>query len=157
MPSLATLGFSLLWIASSAGGAEISLPRITVQVGSTVVQAELLLAAQGADLAALQVDLVAAPGLTINAEIGTAASRAGKQLVSGEAAGGQRFLIYGLNQTSLPDGILLTLSITLPKDASGSYALRLTGALASDSLGAEVALDCRDGTITVAARRPPER
>lgn len=145
--------------AISACGTAMGVSFGKLNVGKYAIltpQAVVISAGQSANLAinftpgpdpvaGLQFDLMLPAGFSVTGEtIGPAGSSASKQVSSSAVTGGFRFLIFGLNQNAIPEGILL--NITLNTDTSvrpGPQTLPLTGivgAKADGSAGALVAM-----------------
>jgi uncharacterized protein (TIGR03437 family) len=122
--------------------------------GSAV--ATIQLAGQGSLIAGVQFDLNSDPGLTVSAAIGEGASNAGKNLsTSVLSSGTRRFLIVGLNQNTIPDGVLLTLNIFFPRASGGTqYVLHASNAGATDMSGDAVSMSAEDGVIAVTQLAP---
>jgi hypothetical protein len=142
---------AVAWFATEAIGAQLSIPPVTVRNGSSAAQVEIRLAAAGAQITGLVMDITADAGLTVVPQIGSAASAAGKQLSSSDIAGGKRVVIIGLNQNPIPDGVVYTLTVALPAGAQGSYALHITNASGTDASGNILPLGTADGAVVVGA------
>lgn len=142
------LAFFLFMLALPA--AQITVPSVPATAGSTVT-ANILFAAQGAQCTGLQFDLQFDASLTISATMGAAGSAAGKSIgTSTPSPGTTRFVIAGLNQTAIGDGVVVTLSIVVPAGSTtANYTLHVLNQLASDSTGASIALTAVDGAGTV--------
>ena len=83
--------------------------------------------------------------------MGDAAGRAGKSVYLADVAPGQkRFLIVGLNQNSIPDGVLVNLFVNLNSDAPGrEYLLEVSSVVATDANGQPIAVMGANGVLTV--------
>ena len=135
------LGGSGLWAAA------LSLGRLSLKAGESV-EASLSFLAQGALVTAIQFDLDYDDAqLRITASAGPAAFRAEKDL----AVNGKRYVIAGLNQNALSDGVLVVLRLSASGSVAGSYPLRLTRVVATDKDGRAVGVTASDGTVTVEA------
>jgi hypothetical protein len=87
---------------------------------------------------------------------GYSASGAGKSLTMAELGSGKRrFLIAGLNQAGIPDGVLLTLSVAVPSAALGrQFPLHLAAAGGADKDGKSAPFATSDGLLTVGTNLP---
>ena len=66
------------------------------------------------------------------------------------APGQKRFVIAGMNQDSIPDGVLVNLFVYLRLDAPGSeYPCRSPTLVGADADGQAVAVTGADGALTV--------
>jgi hypothetical protein len=134
----------------SAQCAQLSIGSVTAQAGSTVSVA-VSFASEGARVAGLQFDLIADPALSFGAGAGPAATNAGKDVYRVVIASGRtRILVAGLNQSTLGDGVAVTLAAFVSNSVpAGTYALRLTNLAASDPDGIAVPLSGADGRLTI--------
>ena len=133
----------LVFAVFTAQAAQITVPSVSAQPGRTVT-ADVQYAAQGALVTAIQLDLEYDPALTVSVTIGSPAAGAGKSLTTSDlSAGKKRILIAGLNQNALPDGVLLSLSISVSSSAGNSaqYPLHISNAAGTDKDGKSVSLD----------------
>lgn len=146
---------TIFW-AGALQAAEIALPTITAKPGDHLV-AGVNFTAQDSQVTGLQFDLECDPGLTIAGSAGTAASSAGKSLATANRASGKkRFLVIGPNQTSLTDGVVVSLNIDLPaKSAARVYVLHISNARATDKEGNPVSLSAVDGRVSIAGVTSP--
>lgn len=143
--------YMAVWLAGcfALNGAEISIPRVTLNPGGTAL-AEIRYAAQTSQVAALQFDLLYdAANLSISSVAGPAATAAGKVLGSADVAPGRkRFLLLGFNQTALADGVIVSLVVSCSPGVSGLQELRLTDGLAADPNGNPIGLATIDGIVS---------
>src|SRR5207253_408608 len=100
---------------------------------------------------AVQFDLEIDTMLNPTAVIGTAAVTAGKSLTAADLGSGKRrFLIAGLNQTTIQDGTLVSLSVVLPVGTSGRiFPFHLSAAGGADKDGRSTQFATADGVLTV--------
>ncbi len=121
--------------------------------GSAVVN--LTLSARGAELTGLQFDLdFDARTLELEASAGPAASAAGKALhasVPAPAALGRlRYVVIGLNQNVIEDGIIARFTVRVqPQAAVGTYVLRLANVIGTRRDGGTLPLPSSDGSLQV--------
>jgi hypothetical protein len=148
----------LLCLGFSAQCTELSIDSATAQAGSSV-QIAVRFVAAGAQVAGLQFDLSFDPTMALGASAAASATSAGKTVYSaGVATGLTRILLAGLNQNTLGDGPVVTLTALVSSGtAAGVYALHLTNAIASDQAGNVLPLTTSDGSVTVngSANLPP--
>ena len=138
----------LLCLCSTA--AELSLPTQSTAPGSHR-SLPVTFASQSSSVTALQFDLrYDGAALTLSATAGAAALTAAKTLhVRDLAPGRKRFVIAGLNQTSLGDGILINLFANLKSKAPPqTYALKLLNIVAADASAQTVTVHPVDGAVT---------
>lgn len=142
--------FAFVLCALAASAAQISVSSVPATAGSTVT-ANIQFAPQGAQATGVQFDLQFDSGLTVTAKIGAAGTAADKIMsTSTLSPGTMRFLIAGLNETAIGDGVIVTLSIVVPATSStANYTLHVLNASASDSNGVSSALTAIDGAVTV--------
>jgi len=136
-------------LVSSLDAAELSVPT-QVAHGGSVVNVSVGYGAKGATVAALEFDLEYDPSaLTITAEIGSAATSAGKFLAMNVLSSGQiRFLIFGFNQNVIGDGSVVVLTIQVSANSSvGPHRLDILNALGADPSGQGVPVETRSGQV----------
>jgi hypothetical protein len=140
----------LLASCFSLNAAELSIPKITVGPGAEAV-AEIRYAAQDSRIAALQLDLnYDGANLKISAVAGPAATAVEKVIASADVAPGRkRILLYGMNQSLLADGVVVSLLVSATSGVPGTYDLRLTDAIAASSSGNVVPVATIDSSVTV--------
>lgn len=146
-------GLVLLRMTSPA--AQISLSNSAGQVGGSA-SSDVLFAAQGSRVAGLQFDIEADAGLTITAASGTVSIIADKSLNSAALSPGtRRFLVVGLNQNLLDDGVIVSLEVGIPADTNVTrQVLHVTNAQATSDDGNAVSLASVDGAISVQGAAP---
>lgn len=137
-PSVEVLGLSVGTV-SGAQNATVSLP--------------ISLAVAQASVAALQFDLALPAGISfVSATPSSGALGAGKSVSANMVnATTLRVLVFGLNQTVIPSGTLLTLQMKIASGMkSGDNPITVSGVVMSDPAGKTVSGDIdTDGDITV--------
>jgi len=152
------------------------LVALTAFLACTAAQAVTLQAAQvagalGATDVKLPVSFLGASGKSVSAvqftmelnpkqfevtgvALGPAAEAAGKQVWMGDMGQGEYVVIvFGLNQTPIPSGVLAVPVIRVrPKAAGGTFPAALTEAVFSDPGGQAIPGKTIDGSITVFRR-----
>ena len=158
-----TIILVLIFFLISAIGAEAETPHAALSVGSgsgragdTGISVPVTLASSdGAQVSGLNFELnFNTSSLSVSgATIGAAASSADKSLqATYPSAGKVRILIYGFNQTAIPNGTLANIVFNVNANASpGNSLLSLSDAAASDPGGASVLLNLSNGSFTVIA------
>ncbi len=148
----AGLTMALLHSAPPAAAAVlVSVPASLLARGDSAVIPVTSLS-QGGSASGLQFDLLydgAAVG--VSATAGDAAGQGGKAVYVADVAPGQkRFVIAGMNQDSIPDGVLVNLFVYLRLDAPGSeYPLQVSNVVGADADGQAVAVTGANGALTV--------
>ena len=125
-------------------GANSGSPRSAVPVSVT-------LSGAGNSISAIQFDLSCdSDAIHLSFTAGAAVRTAGKSLYTAVMGpGSERVLIVGLDQASLPDGVLLNLLAGIPDGtAAGTYTLLLSNVAAVGPDGTSVALVASAGAIT---------
>lgn len=126
--------------AAGAQQLTISGPNGAVRAGATVTLTVTLTGSSGQNIAALQ-GSVANPGGTVTCTAGAAAIAAGKTVACGTVGNAVVFLVYGLNQNVLADGVVAQLQVALPLTAAaGNISEGLTGTLGASPAGGAVAI-----------------
>jgi hypothetical protein len=124
---LAACAGAQLAVAQSAA---VAASKTTLRVGETVTVTWLLLGGQS-KIAALQYDEQTTGPVAIGARVGAVPTPAQKLAACGTSPA--RCVIYGLNQTAVPDGPLVTAGATAT--APGVIRLGVTNLVASDANG----------------------
>jgi hypothetical protein len=143
---------AMLACGTGLPAADLSLPtRVDVQKRAT-----LNLVLTGADgLAGFQCDLeLDAKAMEAAFQAGPAATAAGKGLIATPIASGKwRLIVAGLNQNSLPDGVvaLLILEVKAPGVLPGAYPIRLLNAAGATKDGKPVPIGPSDGSVIIQA------
>ncbi len=136
--------------------AELSLDPVSISAGS-LVPFVLRFTAAGSTVAALQFDLEYDSALSLTASAGAVALSAGKEIYSAPVSARRtRFLVAGMNQNVLGDGVLTTINAFVSANtAAGALPLRLTNLLACDQDGNVVPLTGKDASVAVSANATP--
>lgn len=102
-------------------------------------------------IASLQFDLVLPTGFTFTSiTIGAAATAAGKSVQASITGGVLRTLVFGVNQTTIGQGLLLTLRFTTDATAPKRlYSLAMTGLTGSTPAGLATILSGVSGSVTL--------
>jgi len=147
------IGFAL-WVTATLA-AQISMPRVAGREGGSVA-ADVQFAAEGSQITGLQFDLAFDANLTVTGTLGPVGSSAGKTLSTSDlAAGKKRFLVVGLNQSAIGDGVLLSLNISVPSSAgTRQYSLSVSNVAATDKDGMSLSLSATSGAVTVGPSLP---
>jgi uncharacterized protein (TIGR03437 family) len=134
----------------STGWAQLSIGPQTGYTGGALV-VPVAFSAGSVAVSAIQFDLIYPSGLSLSAVPGNGMQAGQKSLYTADVSPTQkRFVIVGLNQQIIPDGVLLDLTFGIAASvAPGDYPLKFTAVVASapDGTAAEVA--GQDGTITM--------
>jgi uncharacterized protein (TIGR03437 family) len=140
-----------LFLVAASYAAELSLPAQPAAPGSSLPIA-VAFASQSGSVTAIQFDLqYDSVNLSLSVTVGAAARAAAKSLSFWDLAPGQRrFVIGGLNQNPLADGVLANLFANVTSTApAGAYALKLLNVVASGPSAQAVAVQTVDGAVTV--------
>jgi len=149
--TIARTGVAVFAAVMTAYCAELSLPQSAAAPGANLLL-PVNFVSQSASVTGIQFDLqYDSSALSLTANVGDAARTSGKTLYSRDQAPGlTRFLIVGLNQNLLVDGILINLSANVSSNApAGTYPLKLRNVVATDGSGRAVTVKSVDGSITV--------
>ena len=133
--------------------AQVSLPSVAGSPGASL-SAPVAFASQGQAVSGVQFDLeYDNSAMSLVAIAGSATRTSGKTLYSADLTPGKRrFLIVGLNQNLITDGALIDLLVNLSGGAaSGSYVLKVSGAVAVDPTGLPGIMTGVDGEVTAQA------
>lgn len=145
----------LLALAAAGNAAELSVGSAAATAGQPATL-NVTLASRGAALTGLQFDLeYDATALDVSAAAGPAATNAGKGLQSAMVKPGkQRVLVFGLNQNSISDGIVVVLRVSLKDVAEvGEHAIHLSALVGTNRRAETVAISGQDGSVKVETRR----
>jgi uncharacterized protein (TIGR03437 family) len=153
----AAVGFAGLVLAVFLGAAplaaavQVAVPGWSAAPGGSVA-IPVMCASRDGFASGIQFDLLydgAAVG--VSATAGDAAGNAGKILVSADVApGAKRFVVLGLNQDGIHDGVLVNLLVDVNSDASrGEYRLEVSNVVATDANGQAIAVIGVDGVLVV--------
>jgi uncharacterized protein (TIGR03437 family) len=156
--ALFTQTAALAFLALSVGApvafsSQIGLSNQSASPGASVLS-PVTFAAQANSVSGLQFDVqYNNSALSLAATLSGAATNSGKILFAVDLAPNKkRFLIAGLNQTLIPDGTLMNLSVNIsPTAPSAVYALTLSNLSGTDPSGNDTPVVGSNGTITVNA------
>lgn len=143
---------ALLLSATGAFSSEITLSDQSATPGTSVVS-QISFVSQSSTVSGVQFDVQYDNSvISLAATLADEARSSGKNLYSVDLTPNRkRFLIIGLNQALIPDGILLNLSVNIgPSAPVGVYALSFSNVGGTDPDGHAVVVTGSDGTITVA-------
>jgi len=130
---------------------QLSLPGQTVAPGGSVVL-PVTWSSGNQSVTGIQFDLsYDSTAITLGATVGNGPRNSEKGLYFTDLAPGlRRFILVGLNQAPIPDGILLILFANVRSGArGGEYGLGFENVLATDVSGQQVTTSAGDGTLTV--------
>ena len=153
-PHAKTAALALLMlfrIAPSGFASQIFLPSQIAAPGATALD-PVAFTSQAGSVSGIQFDLqYDNSAMSLVATLGDPAKASGKNLYAVDLSPNKkRFLIIGINQTSIPDGTLLNLSVSIrPNATSGTYSLSLSNVSGTDPSGSAAALTGSDGIMTV--------
>ncbi len=142
--------------ASFAQAPVVTAGSASGQAGTTV-NLSVRLTAGATGVSTLQFDLSLPSGVTSsnppNVTTGSAASAAGKSAsASIQSSGAVRVLIFGMNQTAIGSGTLATVGLTIASGtAPGTLTVGVSGIVASDAGGNNVATSGTNGSVVVTA------
>ena len=149
--TIARAGLATLVAVMAASCAELSLPTSGGAPDGTLVL-PISFASQSSSVAGIQFDLqYDSSTLSMSATVGGASRTSAKLLYSGDPSPGQkRFLIVGLNQNPIADGVLVNLSVNVNSNALvGAYPVTLLNVVATDSSAQAVTINSVQGVIAV--------
>lgn len=115
-----------------------------VSVPLTIVPGQLL-------PASLQVDVLLPTGVTfVSAVAGQSTTDAGKLAQAAPITGGVRVIVFGLNQTPLAQGPIVTLNLTVGSSvAKGIYPISMVNPVASNGAGNSIPVCVTSGILGV--------
>ena len=144
---------ALLLGSTAALSSQILLPNQSAAPGASI-RSQVDFAAQSSSVSGVQFDVHYDNSvLSLAATLGDSPKNSGKSLYAVDLAPDKkRFLIIGLNQTLIPNGALINLSVNVRQSApSGVYALTLSNVGGTDPSGQAAAITGSDGAVTVNA------
>lgn len=150
LPLILAFALSLI-LAGPAFAFDLFMPAPTAAPGSSVIL-NLTFSGMADSLAALQFDLdYDASSMSLVPMVGEAARTSGKSLFSAElAAGKRRFLVFGLNQTVIADGVLVRLFVNVsPEAANADFPMRLANILGADPSGKAITSGAYSGFVSI--------
>ena len=158
MPGRPLLLCALFTLVSPLYGqtAALSVPDQTLTAGQAVV-ASLSLASAGQAIAAIQFDLQWDQPLAVEATAGDQVRSASKiPYVAVPGSQTVRFLVTGVNQTTIADGELLKLFLSVdPASPTSTAQIRIANAMASDPNGVSIPLNAAAANVQIAQNPNP--
>lgn len=152
------LGVALfILLAAGLPAAEISVEHATGAAGRTV-DVPVKLQTDRADITALQFDVEYDDSvMMVTAAIGPVGAGAEKSLSASDMGKNRkRFLIFGVNQNKIKDGVIALLLIELKPDAAkGDYTLKPVDGNASNATGQPVLMQVSGGGVTIGRDSQP--
>ena len=152
---------ALLWNPlgiQASGGVQLSAGSASGDPGDTVTIPISIDSASGVEVSGLNFDLsFDASRLTLDhVSAGPAATSAEKSVSSSTPSSGTvRVIVFGLNQTAIPDGTLVNVFFEIKAgSAPGTIALPLGNAAASSPAGSSVPISTSAGSLTIQAPPP---
>lgn len=150
----------LATFAVAGNAAELSIGNAIISAtANQPATLNVTLASQGASLSGMQFDLIYdASFLNITVIAGPAAEAAGKNVQSAVLEGGhQRVLIVGMNQTTVADGVVAVLQVSLKGQAAGkTFPIRLTAQAGADAQAKAIAVSAAHGSVKVEVNGNPK-
>jgi hypothetical protein len=147
----------LATLAVAASAAELSVSNAVLTTPNQPVTVNVTLASAGASLAGVQFDLqYDAEALNVTVAAGPSSGAAGKN-VNAHAlqAGHQRVLIVGMNQTTIADGVVATLQVSLKSSAPAgkTFPISITAPAGTTAKAQPVSVSGSSGTVQVETTR----
>lgn len=117
----------------------------------TSVDLPVTIVSRSLPVTSLQADVILPTGITMGSfTAGPALTSAGKSIATAANTAGFRFIVSGLNQTPIGDGILGTLQLTLDSTVKpGIYSIGIVNPVAAKADGTRQMLSVMSGTIVV--------
>jgi uncharacterized protein (TIGR03437 family) len=144
--------------ASLASSSQIVLPSQSAVPGATIVE-QVAFVSQAVSLSGVQFDVqYDNSAMSLGATLGNSPEAYRKSLYAIDLAPNiKRVLIIGLNQTIIPDGTLINLSVNIsPSAGNGAYTLTLSNVFGTDPSGNPAAVTGSGAMITVNAGPTPQ-
>ncbi len=134
---------------------------VSVAAGSSPPGGSIILpisfASEGSSVSAVQFDLkYDSSVMSLGITAGDIARTSGKSLYIADVSSNQkRFVLCGLNQAPIPDGVAVSLFVNLTTDATpGVYPLQLSNIVGATPAGEYAPVNGADGLVSVQAVRP---
>jgi hypothetical protein len=147
----------LAMLAVAGNAAELSVSNGVISAPNQPVTLNVTLSSGGSAMSGVQFDLqYDAAALNVTVSTGAAAGSAGKEAHSNVLqAGRQRVLIVGLNQTSIADGVVATLQVSLksPAAAGKTFPITITAPAGTTAKAQAVAVTAANGSVQVEITR----
>lgn len=140
----------VLSIGTGVQAAGLTLDTISASAGEQVTLS-LSFVAEGDMVSTVQADILVLPPLSyISTATGPAASASDKDVTASEISGGVRVVVFGLNQNSLVDGVVATITLHVAGSAAdGTYPVTVTNVTAADPDAQAVAVATGNGSVVV--------
>jgi Cohesin domain len=147
----------LATFAVAGNAAELSMGNGILNPAAQPLTLNVALTSSGASLTGMQFDLEYDAGaLNVTVVAGPATGSAGKNLQSNVLqAGHLRILIVGMNQTTIADGAVATLQVSLKGQAGAgkTFPIRMTAPAGTNAKAQAVALSAGSGSVKVETQR----
>lgn len=150
-----SLQIALIALLAAHGAAfgqiALGLSSASAAPGSTVTLNVSLSSAAGSAPAGLQWTFTYSDALvaTVSAQAGPAAVSAGKSISCSGAPGAYQCLIWGMNTSPIPNGVVATITLGVSGAASGTAALQLDSAVGASAAGSSVPATATGGALTI--------
>lgn len=149
-PAIAAVLLGLIG-ASAAFSAVVSVAAGSSPPGGSIIL-PISFVSEGSSVSAVQFDLeYDSSVMSLDITLGDIARTSGKSLYIADVISNQkRFVLCGLNQTPIPDGIAVNLFINLTTDAApGVYPLQLSNIVGATPAGEYAQINGADGLASV--------
>jgi uncharacterized protein (TIGR03437 family) len=140
-----------LFLSTILGASRLTLPDVSTAPGGEVVVA-VYLVTEAAPISALQFDLSYDPSvISLSIVPGKATRNALKSIYTTDVVSGtKRFLIVGLNRSTIQEGGVVDLIMYLnPQATPGVYTLGISRIFSADAVGGSVQISPMNGSVTV--------
>jgi uncharacterized protein (TIGR03437 family) len=153
--AILTIALLAAWLGlmSGAFSSELSLLNQSAAPGTSIV-IPVMFTSESSFISGVQFDVqYDSAAMSLNATVGDPGRYSYKNLyVADLPASTKRFLMFGLNQNTIADGVLINLFVNLnPTISTGLYSLTLSNLAATGPDGNLISLTGIDGTVTVQA------
>ena len=141
----------LLWTSTALIGADLRVSKVVGAPGSAS-EANVIYSAGDSSVTDLQFDVEFDPAiLSVRGVAGPAAEKAQKTINdSSVATDRKRFLVIGLNENVVPDGVLVVLKLSVKSTARpGTYPIKLVNVVGTDKTAKTVPIVGSGGAISV--------
>jgi hypothetical protein len=150
----------LTTFAVVGNAAELSVGSGILNPAAQPLTLNVALTSSGASLSAMQFDLeYDAAALNVTIVAGPAAGAAGKNVQSNVIQPGRlRVMVVGMNQTTIADGVVATLQVSLKGQAKGgeTFPIRMTATAGTNGQAKAVALSAGSGSVKVEGNGNPK-
>ncbi len=146
--------FTLCVVSTAfAAGGTLTVGTVSAAPGASVAVPVTLAAGGLKDISTLQFDLVLPPGVTSSdVKPAAASTAAGKSVSSAKVAEGLRVIVFGLNQTPMASGDVVTIQLNLPKTVTAkSLPLEIKNMVLSNEKGKKIEVKGKPGSIKIGA------